>query len=92
VSGEGLADALDPDVVPAATAAGRILLTLDLGMGDIRACPPGGHAGTVVLPLGGQSAAEASRAIGDLMGLTKPACLAAAVAVLQRGLLRIRRP
>src|SRR6266702_3608343 len=45
VSGEGLAGALDPDVVPAATAAGRILLTLDLGMGDFRAYPPGSHAG-----------------------------------------------
>lgn len=49
VPGEGLTGAPDPDVVSAATGAGRILVSLDVGLGDIRAYPPGSHAGIVVL-------------------------------------------
>jgi hypothetical protein len=36
-------------VVAAATAAGRILISPDVGLADIRANPPGGHVGIVVL-------------------------------------------
>ena len=49
VPAEGLTGAPDPDVVSAATGAGRILVSLDVGLGDIRAYPPGSHAGIVVL-------------------------------------------
>jgi predicted nuclease of predicted toxin-antitoxin system len=91
VTQEGLIGAPDPDVVTAATAAGRILISLDRGLGDIRAYPPGSHAGIVVLRLTDQSAA-ATKAISDLASLTNPDSLAGAVAVLQRGLLRIRHP
>jgi predicted nuclease of predicted toxin-antitoxin system len=89
---EGLIGAPDPDVVAAATAAGRILISLDRGLGDIRAYPPGSHAGIVVLRLTDQSAAASTKAISDLATLTNPESLAGAVAVLQRGLLRIRHP
>jgi predicted nuclease of predicted toxin-antitoxin system len=92
VPNEGLVGAPDQDVVAAATAAGRILISLDRGLGDIRAYPPGSHAGIVVLRLTDQSAATASKAISDLTTLTNPESLAGAVAVLQRGLLRIRHP
>jgi predicted nuclease of predicted toxin-antitoxin system len=44
VTAEGLTGAPDRDVVVAATAEGRILISLDVGMGDIRAYPPGSHA------------------------------------------------
>jgi predicted nuclease of predicted toxin-antitoxin system len=37
VTEEGLVGARDQDVVAAATAAGRILVSLDRGLGDIRA-------------------------------------------------------
>lgn len=89
VADEGLVGAPDRDVVAAATAAGRILISLDRGLGDIRAYPPGSHAGIVVLRLTDQSAAAATRAVSDLATLTNPDSLAGAVAVLQRGLLRI---
>ena len=89
---EGLIGAPDRDVVAAATAAGRILISLDRGLGDIRAYPPGSHAGIVVLRLTDQSAAGASKAVSDLSTLTDLDSLAGAVAVLQRGLLRIRHP
>jgi predicted nuclease of predicted toxin-antitoxin system len=45
----------DREVVAAATAAGRILISLDRGLGDIRAYPPGSHADIVVLRLNDQS-------------------------------------
>jgi predicted nuclease of predicted toxin-antitoxin system len=92
VTQEDLIGALDRDVVAAATTAGRILISLDRGLGDIRAYPPGSHAGIVVLRLTDQSAAAAIKAVSDLATLTDPDTLAGAVAVLQRGLLRIRHP
>ncbi len=90
VIAEHLAGAPDPDVVTAASAAGRVLITFGRGTGDIRAYPPGSHAGIVVLRLADQSAA--TKAISDLATLAEPASLAGAVAILQRGLLRIRHP
>jgi hypothetical protein len=54
--------------------------------------PPGSHAGIVVLRLTDQSAAAVSKAISDLAAFTNVDSLAGAVAVLQRGLLRIRHP
>ena len=48
VTDEGLVGAPDRDVVATATAAGRILISLDRGLDDIRAYPPGSHAGIVV--------------------------------------------
>lgn len=92
VTAEGLTGAPDLDVVAAATAADRILVSLDRGLGDIRSYPPGSPAGIVVLRLTDQSPATVSKAITDLASLTDAANLAGAVAVLQRGLLRIRHP
>ena len=82
----------DPDVVAAATAAGRILISLDRGLGDIRSYPPGTHAGIIVLRLSDKSAATVTKAIGDLASLADLGGLTGAVTVLQRGLLRIRHP
>jgi len=78
-------------VVAAAAAAGRVLISLDVGLGDIRAYPPGSHAG-IVLRLTDQSAAAVGKAVSDLAALTNADGLAGAVSVLQRGLLRIRHP
>jgi predicted nuclease of predicted toxin-antitoxin system len=46
---EQLAGESDPAVVAAATDEGRLLLTLDRGIGDLRRYPPGSHAGVLVL-------------------------------------------
>jgi predicted nuclease of predicted toxin-antitoxin system len=40
VPGEHLAGPADQDIVTASTAAQRILISLDVGLGDIRAYPP----------------------------------------------------
>lgn len=92
VGQEGLSGAPDPEVVAAAAAAGRVLVSLDVGLGDIRAYPPGSHAGIVVLRLTDQSAPAVGKAVSDLAALTNADGLAGAVSVLQRGLLRIRHP
>jgi len=90
---EGRADVHpDQDVVTAATASDRILISLDVGMADIRAYPPGSHAGIVVLRVPDQSAATVTGTISEMASLAEPASLTGAVAVLQRGLLRIRHP
>ena len=92
VGEEGLSGAPDPEVVAAATAAGRVLISLDVGLADIRAYSPGSHAGIVVLRLTDQSAAAVSKALSDLAAAAAADSLAGVVAVLQRGLLRIRHP
>jgi predicted nuclease of predicted toxin-antitoxin system len=92
VTAEGLTGAGDPDVVAAAAAETRVLITLDRGMGDIRSYPPGSHAGIVVLRLTDQSAPAVREAITKLANWAELEAIAGAVAVLQRGVLRIRRP
>jgi predicted nuclease of predicted toxin-antitoxin system len=52
---ENLAGATDPQVVAAAATAGRLLITLDRGLGDVRTYPPGSHAGILVLRPADQS-------------------------------------
>jgi predicted nuclease of predicted toxin-antitoxin system len=46
---EQLAGESDPVVVAAATDEGRLLITLDRGIGDLRRYPPGSHAGVLVV-------------------------------------------
>lgn len=52
---EGLQGADDRPLLAGATQAERLLITLDRGLGDIRAYPPGTHAGVLVLRLDHQS-------------------------------------
>lgn len=56
VKGEGPAGAPDVDVLAAATRDRRVLMTLDRRFGDVRAYPPGSHAGIVVLRVESQDA------------------------------------
>jgi hypothetical protein len=79
-------------VAAAATAAGRVLVSPDAGLAGIRACPPGSHAGIVLPRLAGQSAAAVSKAAAGLAAFPSADSLTGAVAVRQRGLLRIRHP
>lgn len=51
----------DPVVVQAASDDGRLVITLDRGIGDIRAFPPGTHAGVVVLRPVNQDPSRSSR-------------------------------
>lgn len=67
VQDEGLAGANDLQVLAAANAAERLLITLDRGLGDLRAYPPGSHAGIVVLRVDDQSAKNVRTALTDLV-------------------------
>jgi predicted nuclease of predicted toxin-antitoxin system len=63
---EGLNGADDPDVRAGASADGRLLITLDRGLGDIRAYPPGAHGGVLVIRLDHQSPRAIRRAVERL--------------------------
>jgi len=71
VPAERLTGAAGQDVVLTAIPAGRVPISLDLGPGDIRAYPPGSHAGIVIPRLADQSAATVTKAISDLASLAK---------------------
>ncbi len=88
---ENLAGATDPQVVAAAAAVGRLLITLDRGLGDIRAYPPGSHAGILVLRPSDQSATTVAAALAEVVAGHDLTLLAGTVTVAQRGLLRVRR-
>lgn len=73
VMNEGLQGADDPEVLSRASAGGRILLTLDKGIGDIRQYPPGRYAGIVLLRPGGSGRSTTigfvRERLGDLLRL-----------------------
>lgn len=92
VADEGLAGAVDVDVVRAARRAGRFLVTLDRGLADIRLHPPGSHAGILVLRVADQQPATVVDALVDaLMGLDLDD-LATCIVVVQANQVRVRRP
>ena len=88
---EDLGGASDPQVVAAAAADERLLITLDRGLGDIRAYPPGSHAGILVLRRSDQSARTVAAALAEVVAGHDLNTLAGTVTVAQRSLLRIRR-
>ena len=92
VHDEGLAGADDPTVSEVATVAGRLVITLDRGFGDIQRYPPGSHAGILVLRIDDQSAAAVIGALGALATSTDLSDLGGCVAVYRNGDLRVRRP
>jgi len=89
---ENLAGAIDPQVVAAAAAVGRLLITLDRGLGDIRTYPPGSHAGILVLRPADQSVPTVVAALAEVVTGHDLTTLTGTIAIAQRGLLRIRRP
>ncbi|MGH3264167.1 MAG: DUF5615 family PIN-like protein, partial [Trebonia sp.] len=81
----------DADVLRAATAGERLLVTLDRGLGDVRAYPPGAHAGVLVLRPADQSAASVAGLLEQLLAGEDLDTLTGTIAVAQPGLLRVRR-
>jgi predicted nuclease of predicted toxin-antitoxin system len=88
---EGLDGASDARLVERATSEGRLVITLDRGLGDVRKYVPGDHAGVIVLRLGTQSLEEVDRALRYLASRDLEA-LAGAVVVYRDGELRVRWP
>jgi predicted nuclease of predicted toxin-antitoxin system len=92
VSDEHLAGRSDPEVFAVAAGAARVLVTFDVGFGDIRAYPPGSHPGIIVLRLRNQQPDNVVAALArlaqhhDLDGLSR--CLI----IVTEALVRIRWP
>jgi predicted nuclease of predicted toxin-antitoxin system len=62
---EQLTGAADRAVLHAATNAGRLVVTLDRGFGDVRSYPPGSHPGVLVLRVEDQSPPAVERDVRD---------------------------
>ncbi len=92
VRAEGLRGAKDPAVLAGATADDRLLLTLDRGLGDIRAYPPGTHAGVLVIRLDHQSPRVIRHAVERIASRVELDDLRGCIAVWRDGELRVRRP
>ena len=88
---EGLGGGHDDDVVAKATAESRLLITLDRGLGDVRRYPPGSHSGILVLRVEDQSAQSVVSRLEAVVDHHAIEALSGAVAVAQRGVLRIRQ-
>jgi len=91
VAEEGLTGADDQTVFVSARDAGRLLVTLDRGFGDIRRYAPGTHAGIVVLRLPDESAPAVVRAMRLLMAQHDLEDLVGTIAIVEPARLRIRR-
>ncbi|MGH6999428.1 MAG: DUF5615 family PIN-like protein, partial [Phenylobacterium sp.] len=92
VPDENLTGRPDPDVLAAAVANQRALVTCDLGFGDPRAYPPGSHRGVILLRLRDQ---QPDNVVSVLPGLARNHSLdelAGCVVVVTEGLVRIRWP
>lgn len=76
----------------AATAEERLAVALDRGFGDLRAYPPGSHAGIVVLRIDHHLAPAAEQAVRELLRDADLDSLAGCIAVYRGGDLRVRRP
>lgn len=89
---EALAGAPDEDVLAAATADDRLLITLDRGFGDIWRHPPGSHNGVVVLRPADQLKATVIRALTDIVSAHPLEDMLGCNTIVRSGLVRIRRP
>jgi len=89
---EQLAGESDPVVVAAATDEGRILLTLDRGVGDLRRYPPGSHAGILILRPVAQDPESILGLIQRLVRTHPLDELRGCVVIVEPRKVRIRRP
>jgi predicted nuclease of predicted toxin-antitoxin system len=92
VVGENLTGATDADVLAAASRDERLLVTLDRGFGDIRAYPPGTHAGVVVLRVESQHAGSVTATLRAFLTSEHFGDLTGCLVVVRGQLVRIRRP
>lgn len=89
---ESLGGRDDPTVLRAAISEGRLLITLDRGFGDVRAYPPGTHPGIIVMRPDDQRVPTVVGMVETLVDHHDIDGLAGCITVVQRNVLRVRRP
>jgi len=90
VGDEHLIGADDGAILEAAAAAGRVLVTLDRGLGA-RALRSRDHRGVIVLRPPTQSATDVASTLVAFLAQPEPPDLDGAIAVVQASRVRIRR-
>ncbi len=89
---EGLAGAIDPPVLAAATREGRVLLTFDLDFADVRHYPPDSHSGIVVFRVRDQRWAALEKLAIQLLESGDLQALQNGLAIVDETRVRLRRP
>ena len=89
---EGLLGKPDGAVASAAFAEGRMILTLDVGLADIRLHPPGRHPGIVLLRPPTLGVGTVERFVLEFARAHDLSALKGCVAIAEPGRVRIRRP
>ena len=92
VHDEQLAGQSDPVVVRTAAGEGRMVLTLDRGVGDLRHYPPGSHSGVVVLRPTSQDPATVIELVDRFLSAYSLDDLHGCTVIVETDRVRIRRP
>ena len=79
-------------MLAAASTEGRLLVTLDRGFGDVHSYPPGSHPGIIVLRPEDQRVPSVVALVETLLDHHDLVTLAGCIAVIQRNMVRVRRP
>ena len=89
---EGIAGTGDPAISAHATKESRILLTFDLDFADIRAFPPGTHAGIIVLRLKSHDLISVESALARVFATISVSDFAGNLIIADNRRVRSRRP
>jgi len=92
VTDEELSGAPDEELLDVCRREGRLLVTFDLGFGDIRAHPPGTHPGVVLVRLADQQPTVVVGVLRRFLDDHDLDQLVGALAVVTHDRVRIRRP
>ena len=92
VHDERLAGQPDPVVVGTAASEGRMVLTLDRGVGDLRRYPPGSHAGVVVRRPTTQDPVSVIELVARFLSAYSLDDLHGCTVIVEPDRIRIRRP
>jgi predicted nuclease of predicted toxin-antitoxin system len=88
----GLGSASDDEIFERAQAEQRIIVTADLDFADVRAYPPGTHAGVIVLRLPDHfRTAEVNRILETAIQNLEQVDVGRALVVVEANTIRIRR-
>jgi predicted nuclease of predicted toxin-antitoxin system len=89
---EGLLSQPDSAVALAAKNEGRMLLTLDLGFGNVLGYPPGTHPGIILFRPATFGPLAVNRFVETFVRTQSLQGLAACLVVVEPGRIRVRRP